>query len=185
METIKIYSSFILLPFFFSLLQVDAFLLTIVSAYIRPCDTNNFTKRLTRMYHHSATESQYCLHGAKTSWTPIIAEVSYKFGFVYLFICLQYKISSSSIFFLIFYHEVRPHKVIKWRILVFEKTFMGSEGSKLPQKRFWGFSKSLIHSDIYVFCFTMKVSMVFWPFGKSLVYGPKTSKPIRMQDFLN
>ena len=34
---------------------------------IRPSDTNNFTQSLTRKYHHSATESLYCLCGAKIS----------------------------------------------------------------------------------------------------------------------
>ena len=42
----KHYSSFILLPSFLSLLQVDAFLLTVVSAFIRPCVTYNSTKIL-------------------------------------------------------------------------------------------------------------------------------------------
>ena len=36
-------------------------------ACIRPSDTNNFTQSLTRKYHHSATESLYCLCGAKIS----------------------------------------------------------------------------------------------------------------------
>ena len=35
-----------------TLLQVDAFLLTVVSACIKPCDTNNSTQSLTRMCHH-------------------------------------------------------------------------------------------------------------------------------------
>ena len=56
-DTIKIYSSFILLSSLLSLLHVDAFLMTVVSACIRPCDTKHFNKSLTRMYHHTATES--------------------------------------------------------------------------------------------------------------------------------
>ena len=39
-------------------------------ACIRPCDTNNSTQSLTRMYQHIATESRYRLRGMKISWTP-------------------------------------------------------------------------------------------------------------------
>ena len=120
MGTIKIDSSFISLPSLLSLLQFDAFLQTIISAYII---------RLTRMYNYTVTDSPYCLHGAKTSWTPTLAKVSYKFGFVYLFIYLQCKIWIIS-FLLIFFDEVRHRKVRKWHNSVFRKTFMGSEGSK-------------------------------------------------------
>ena len=38
-----------------SFLQVDAFLLTVVSAAIITCDTNKSTQSLTRMYHHTTT----------------------------------------------------------------------------------------------------------------------------------
>ena len=34
------------------------------------------------MYHSTATESPYCLRGAKTNWTPTLARVFYKFGYV-------------------------------------------------------------------------------------------------------
>ena len=40
------------------LLQVDAFLQTVVSACIRPYDANDPIQNLTRMYHHTATESR-------------------------------------------------------------------------------------------------------------------------------
>ena len=43
----------------------------------------------------------------------ILAEVSYKFGFVRLFIWPQGKISGSLVFFLILFHEVRHRKVRK------------------------------------------------------------------------
>ena len=76
---------------------------------IRPSDTNNFTQSLTRKYHHSATESLYCLCGAKISWTLTLAGVSYQFGFVHFPICLQCKISGSSVFS-IFFHEVSQSK---------------------------------------------------------------------------
>ena len=32
------------------------------------------------MYYRMATENPYCLDGAKTSWTPTLAKVSYKFS---------------------------------------------------------------------------------------------------------
>ena len=79
---------------------------------IRPCDTNNPTQGLTRKYHHTATESLHHLRGAKISGTPTLAGVSYQIGFICFFICLQCKISGSSIFF-IFSHEVSHHKVRK------------------------------------------------------------------------
>ena len=63
-DTIKSYSSFVLLPSLLPLLQVDTFLLTLVSGCIRPCDTNNSTKRFTRIYRHIATD-MIC----QTLWT--------------------------------------------------------------------------------------------------------------------
>ena len=44
---------------------------------IRPSDTDNSTQSLTRMYHHTATEILYGLHGAKISCIPTLAGVSY------------------------------------------------------------------------------------------------------------
>ena len=67
-------------------------------ACIRPGDANSFIQSLTRMYHHTATESPYYLCGVKTSLTATLAEVSYKFGFVCIFIHMQWKISGSSVF---------------------------------------------------------------------------------------
>ena len=61
-------------------------------------DTNNFTQSLTTKYHHTATESLYQLCVAKISWTPTLAGVSWQFGFVRFLICLQCKISGSSVF---------------------------------------------------------------------------------------
>ena len=63
-------------------------------------------------HHHTATESLYRLRGAKSSWTPSLAGVSYQFGFNCFFICLQCKISGSSVFS-IFPHKVSHHKVRK------------------------------------------------------------------------
>ena len=74
-DTIKSYSRFILFPSLLPLLQVDAFVLTVVTACIRSCDTNNSTKSLIRIYHRTAAESP------RTSWSHTLAEVSYKFVF--------------------------------------------------------------------------------------------------------
>ena len=82
-----------------------------------------------------------CLHGTKSSWTPTLAEVSYKFAFVRLSIYLECKISGLSFFFLIFFHEVRHPKVRK----VTDPSFlievqMGSKDTKSPCKMmFLGF----------------------------------------------
>ena len=65
------------------------------------------------MYHHTTTESPERLRGAKTSWTPSLAEVSYKFGFVCLFICLQCKIPGLSGVFSDLFIEARHRKVRK------------------------------------------------------------------------
>ena len=88
-----------------------------------------------------------CLHGAKSSWTPTIAGVSYKFGFVHFCICLQCKISGSSAFS-IFFHKVLHPKVRKVTDKVFEKKSsdgLGLKGSKSPQNslkiRFLGFQQ--------------------------------------------
>ena len=102
-----------------SLLQVDIFeqklgilQQIILKACIRPFDTSNFTQSLTRKYHHTAPESLYCLCDQKISWTPTLARVYSQFGFVPFPICLQCKISESSVFS-IFSHEVLHHKVRK------------------------------------------------------------------------
>ena len=116
------------LPSLFPLLQVDVFqekqgiLQQIIlcpsnkskEACIRPCDTNNFTQRLTRKYHHTATESLYRQCDAKINWTPTLTGVLYQFGCVRFPICLQCKISGPSIFS-IFSHKVTHHKVRKVR----------------------------------------------------------------------
>ena len=68
---------------------------------------------LTRMYHHTATEGLYRLRGVKISWTLTLAWVPYKSGFVHFSICLQYKISESSVFYIFLSHEVLYHKVRK------------------------------------------------------------------------
>ena len=67
-------------------------------ACTRPFDTNNYTQSLTRKYHHTRTESLYRLCDEKISWTPTLAGVSYQFDFVRFPICLQCKISGSSVF---------------------------------------------------------------------------------------
>ena len=81
-------------------------------ACIRPFDTHNLTQSLTRKYHHTATESLYHLCDEKICWAPMLAGVSYQFGFVPFSICLQCKISGSSVFS-IFSREVSHDKVRK------------------------------------------------------------------------
>ena len=79
---------------------------------IRLSDTNNSTQSLTRVYDHTATKSLYRLRGAEISLTPILAEGPYQFGLICFSICLQCKISGSSVFS-IFFHEGSHHKVRK------------------------------------------------------------------------
>ena len=67
---------------------------------------------LQQIYRHTATESLYRLCGVKLNCTPTLAGVSYQFGFVRFPICLQCKISGSSVFS-IFSYEVSHHKVRK------------------------------------------------------------------------
>ena len=57
---------------------------------------------LTRKYHHTVIESLYLLCGAKISQAPTSAGVSCQFGFVLFPICLQCKISGSSVFLFFF-----------------------------------------------------------------------------------
>ena len=58
-DSIKLFKIYILLPSLLPLLLVDAFLLTVVSACIRACETlfHQITSpnNPTRMYHHTAT----------------------------------------------------------------------------------------------------------------------------------
>ena len=72
-------------------------------ACIRLCDTYNFTQSLRRKYHHTAIEDIYRLFDVKINWTPTLAGVSYQFGFVRFPICLQCKISGSSVFSVFFF----------------------------------------------------------------------------------
>ena len=122
------------------------FLLSGVSTCIRPCVTNNSTQGLTWMYHHTATESPYCLCGAKTNWKRTLAGVSYKFGFVHFSIHLQC-ISLDHQFCLFFFHKVFCHKVRKVTDPSFWKTFTWTWFGGLkywkdsPKTRFLGFGQ--------------------------------------------
>ena len=146
------------------------------------------------MYHHTATESLYCLCGAKIGWTPTLAGVSYQFCFIRFSICLQCKISWSSVFSTFFPHNVSHHKVRKFDPSLWEKSSdrLDLEGLKTPKVRFLGFSRKsypfryaflLQHERVYVFMTFCKNNMFtkIW----FLSYGPKTWKQIRMQDSLN
>ena len=105
-------------------------------ACIRPCDTNNFTQSLTRKYHHTATESLYRLCDEKISWTPTLAGVSYQFGFVPFPICLQCKISGSSVSS-IFSHEVsyQIKKSDRSQFLKISSDGLGLESLKVSKVR--------------------------------------------------
>ena len=69
---------------------------------------------------HSATESPSVLRGAKTSWIPTLAGVSYKFDFVGISIHLQCKISRSLVLSVLFHKILRDNTKTK-RIPVFLK----------------------------------------------------------------
>ena len=90
------------LPVLLTLLQVDVFqekqdILQQINlcqsnkpekACIRSCDTNLSSQSVTRIYHHTATESLYRLCGAEISSTPSLAGVFYQFGLICFSICL-------------------------------------------------------------------------------------------------
>ena len=93
------------------------------------------------MYHHTATESLHRLRGAKVSWTSTLAGVSYQFGLIWFSICLQCKITGSSIFSIFLPHNVSHHNVKKVWSQLFKKTSdrLGLEDLKSPKVRFLGF----------------------------------------------
>ena len=142
--------------------------------------------------HHTATESLHHLCIAKISWTPALAGVSYQFGFNHFSIWLQCKISGSSVFSVFFPHKVSHHKVRKvWsKFLKKASDAPCLVGLKSPKLRFLGFWQKS-YPFRYAF-FSTKVPMFFWLFAKTtclektwfLIYGPKTWKQIRMQNFL-
>ena len=138
----------ILLPSLLPALQVGAFLLTVVFACIRSCDTNNSTQSLT------------C--ATVTSWAPTLAEVPHKFGFVHLPICLQCKISGSSVFS-DFFHEGRHDKVRKVTDPGFwEKIQMGSEGWKSPKDEVFRVLAKILSIQI---CFFASLRKCQWSFN--------------------
>ena len=126
-DTIKSYSSFILLPCLLPLL-------TIVSACIRPCDTNNSTKSLTRIYHHSILHLKVdSVYVVQRGWTLTLAG-----SVLWIWLCLFFHLLAMqdlwTVSFFIFFHEVRQYKVRKWRILVFEESSDGLGGLKKSLK---------------------------------------------------
>ena len=66
---------------FVALLQIDV-------VQEKQGNANNFIQSLTWMYHHTSTASLNRLRGARTSWTPTLAGVSYQFGIIHFSICL-------------------------------------------------------------------------------------------------
>ena len=103
------------LPSFLPLLQVDVFqekqgiLQQIIlwlsnkpkKACIRP-STDNFAQSLATSTTILLLEVYIIYVVQKISWILTLAGVSYQFGFVSFPICLQYKISGSSVFFYFF-----------------------------------------------------------------------------------
>ena len=87
-------------------------------ACIRPCDTNNSTQSLTRIYLHTGTESLYRVHGAKITWTLILAgHITHLIGHIKLSIFVfpfdRNARSPDHQFFYFFLHEVSHRKVRK------------------------------------------------------------------------
>ena len=136
------------------------------------------------MYHHNAIESLHRLRG----WTPTLAELSYQLGFICFSICLQCKISGSSVFSIFFPHKVSHHKVRKVWFQFLKKTSdrPGLGGLKSPKVIFLGFWQKS-YPFRYVFLIQHESAKVIFTFCKVwfLIYGPKTWKQIRMQDSLN
>ena len=102
---------FILLPSLLPLLRVDAFLLTAVTACIKPCDTNNFPQSqkcttILQLKIHNIYVMQKVVGHPPWQKCP-------KFGFICLSICLKFKTSGIISFFLILFQKVRHHKVRK------------------------------------------------------------------------
>ena len=135
----------------------------------------------------------------KTRWVPTLVEVSCKFGFVFLSVC-NARCPDQQLF-LIFFHEVKYYKLRKVRF--WKKTSDGLWGlkkslkwikmaEKVLKRTFLSFWGKKFHSYMHLF-FSMIVPMTFQLFAKAkyleeiwfLSYGRKTSRPIRMQDFLN
>ena len=89
------------------------------------------------MYHHNAIESLHRLRG----WTPTLAELSYQLGFICFSICLQCKISGSSVFSIFFPHKLSHHKVRKvwFQFLKTTSDRLGLGGLKSPKVIFLGF----------------------------------------------
>ena len=105
------------------------------------------------MYNHAATESLHLLRGAKISWTPTLSGVSYQFGFNRFSICLQFKISKSSVFSIFFPHKASHHKVRKVWSQFLKKTSdrLGLDDLKSPKVRFLGFCRQNTYPFRYAF----------------------------------
>ena len=93
-------------------------------ACIRSCDTNNFTQSLTRKYHHTATESLYCLCDEKISWASTLAGLSYYLA-SFLFPFAWNTRSLDHQFFRFFSMKSHIIKLEKWRIPIFANKFRG------------------------------------------------------------
>ena len=128
LERVIPYKVIQVLLYFVTIFLALAFLLTSISASTRPCDINNFTQSLTRMYLNTETKGQYHLLGAKSSWK------SYNFGFA----CFWR--SPDHLFFQMFFHGVRHLKVRKLADSGFwKKVQMSSESSIYPKNEVFRF----------------------------------------------
>ena len=118
--------------------------------------------------------------------TPAVAKVPYELGFFRLFVCHSVcNAKSQKQFFLVFFLQ----KSDESRFL--NKCAERSGGSKKPQK--WPKNEDLgvwakVSSIHMYFFLNMIVIMVFKVFAKnhvpgSWIYGPKSFRPIKMQDF--
>ena len=133
-------------------------------ACIRPCDTNNSTQSITRMYHHTA--SLYRQRSAKVSWTPTLAGVSYQFGFIHVFIVCNAR-SLDHQFFLFFLCKVSHPKV---RIVMdpsfWKKLQIGLACPKVRFLEFWKKSYSFRYTSSLQYR-SAKKKYFFWRFTKT------------------
>ena len=138
------------------------------------------------MYHHTATESLYFLHGLKISWTPTLARVSYQFTFIYFSTCLQCKISGSSVFSIFFPHKVSHHnlRIIWSQFLKKTSNRLDLESFKKSQSKVFRVLAKILSIEIHFFSSAWKCQYFFWLFVKTtylqkiwfLSYGRKTWK---------
>ena len=118
-DTIKSCSSFILLPSLLPLLQVYAFLLTVISACIRPViqiipskASQEYTTILQLKVHVVQKSWTWCLRGSKELDTHPSRKCTVNLALlVFPYVCNARSLYHQ--FFSTFFHEVRQHKIRK------------------------------------------------------------------------